>query len=165
MINKKTILVFAFNLIVSLVLASCGTQATPEATATQAPATQSALVAASTETVESTPTDVPTEVPTEAPTEAPAATVSFANDVTPIIQSRCVNCHGGQRTEEGLLMRSYDEIMAGSDNGPVVVPGDVANSLLVELVTTQKMPKKGPKLTPPQIQTITDWVAAGALNN
>jgi len=37
--------------------------------------------------------------------------------------------------------------------------------LLVELVTTQKMPKRGPKLTPPQIQIITDWVNQGALNN
>ena len=62
-------------------------------------------------------------------------------------------------------MRSYDEILAGSDNGPVIVPGDVTNSLLVEMVTTLKMPKKGPKLTPPQIQIITEWVAAGAPNN
>jgi len=55
--------------------------------------------------------------------------------------------------------------MAGSDNGPVVIPGDVKNSLLVELITTQEMPKRGPKLTPLQIQLITDWVNQGALDN
>jgi uncharacterized membrane protein len=92
-------------------------------------------------------------------------TVSFANDVMPIIQSRCVRCHGEDRVEESLLMRTYEEIMAGSENGPVIVPGDVANSKLVELVASQKMPKRGPKLTPPQVQLITDWVAAGAPNN
>jgi uncharacterized membrane protein len=93
------------------------------------------------------------------------ATVSFANDVLPIIQSRCINCHGGERTQEGLSLKSHAELMAGSDNGTVVTPGDAANSLLVELVAAQKMPKRGPKLTPPQVQLITDWVNQGALNN
>jgi hypothetical protein len=67
--------------------------------------------------------------------------------------------------EEGLLLGSYDELMAGSENGPVVVPGDTANSLFVELISNQKMPKRGPKLTPPQVQLITDWVNSGAPNN
>jgi len=33
------------------------------------------------------------------------------------------------------------------------------------MVTTQKMPKRGPKLTPDQVQLITDWVNQGALDN
>ena len=124
------------------------------------------------------PTDLPPSTDTAAPTEAPAATeapatqpaaqgatVSFANDILPLIESRCINCHGGDRTEEGLVLRNHAEILAGSDNGPVVVPSDAANSLLVELVATQKMPKRGPKLTPPQVQLITDWVNQGALDN
>jgi hypothetical protein len=76
-----------------------------------------------------------------------------------------VNCHGGERVEEGLLLRSYAELMSGSDNGPVIIPGDAQNSLLVELVVNQKMPKRGPKLTPPQVQLIIDWVNQGALDN
>ena len=55
--------------------------------------------------------------------------------------------------------------MAGSKNGPVIAAGDADNSLLVELVSTQKMPKRGPKLTPDQVQVIIDWVNQGALNN
>ena len=99
------------------------------------------------------------------PAGASSATVSFANDVLPILESRCVNCHGGERTERGLSLRSYEDVMAGSENGAVIAPGDAANSLLVELVTNQQMPRRGPKLTPPQVQTITDWVAAGAPDN
>ena len=159
MLNRKTIFVLTFSLIASLYLAGCGTQAAAEPAATQALPTQPAV--ASTEAAEL----APAETPTSAPAEAPAATVSFTIDVMPIIQSRCVRCHGEDRVEEGLLMRTYEEIMAGSENGPVIVPGDVANSKLVELVTSQKMPKRGPKLTPPQVQLITDWVAAGAPNN
>jgi mono/diheme cytochrome c family protein len=174
MTKNKTTLILSLGLIAGLILAGCGTQSAPEPVATKAPQSAdpqpvSSPQGAPTEMAELAPTEGPTkalaEAPTEAPAEAPATAVSFANDVMPIIQSRCINCHGGDRIEEGLLMRSYDELLAGSDNGPVIVPGDIANSLLVELVTNQKMPKRGPKLTPPQVQIITEWVAAGAPNN
>ena len=62
-------------------------------------------------------------------------------------------------------MNAYESLMAGSQNGPVIVPGDAGDSLLVEKITEGKMPKRGPKLTPAQIQTITDWINAGAPNN
>lgn len=157
-----------FVLIVGL-LTACGAQATeaPVSAPTEAvaPATE-----VPTDAPPSTDTAAPTEpaAATEAPATQPAvegATVSFANDILPIIESRCIGCHGGDRTEEGLVLKTHADIMAGSDNGPVIVPGDAANSLLVELVATQKMPKRGPKLTPPQVQLITDWVNQGALDN
>jgi hypothetical protein len=33
------------------------------------------------------------------------------------------------------------------------------------MISTGAMPKRGPKLTPAQIQIITDWINAGAPNN
>ncbi|HJQ13295.1 MAG TPA: c-type cytochrome domain-containing protein [Anaerolineales bacterium] len=155
-----------FVLLVGL-LAACGSSPTE---APAAPSTDTASPATE------APTDVPpvttaaTEPPaaTEVPATQPAAggaTVSFANDILPLIQSRCIGCHGGDRTEEGLDMNTHASLMAGSEDGPVVTPGDAANSLLVEMVATQKMPKRGPKLTPPQVQLITDWVNQGALDN
>ena len=173
MTHKKTLFVLTLTLVASLVLAGCGTTAAAEPASIEEPAAQTAPESAPTEPAEpaptETPAEVPTEVPAEAPTEAPAAapagTVSFATDVMPIIDSRCVNCHGGERVEEGLIMTDYASLMAGSENGLVIVPGDPANSKLVELVANQKMPKRGPKLTPPQVQIISDWVAAGATNN
>lgn len=181
MINKKTILILTLTLIAGILLVGCGVQASAESITTEAPPTQPQPDPVQQETQSDTTgatdssaeiplepeAEAPTQVPTEPPAEAPAAntTVSFANDVLPILESRCIKCHGGDKIEEGLLMRTYEEIMAGSDNGPIVVPGDVANSLMVELVTANEMPKRGPKLTPPQIQIITEWVAAGAPNN
>jgi hypothetical protein len=59
-------------------------------------------------------------------------------------------------------MRTYEEIMAGSENGPVVVPGDVANSKLVELVASQKMPQTRSQADPAAgTDYRTVWVAAG----
>jgi len=91
--------------------------------------------------------------------------VSFANDVLPIIDSRCAQCHGGERIEKQLNLLSYSTLMAGSENGPVVIPGDADASKLIELIATQKMPKRGAKLNAVQVQVFTDWVNQGALDN
>lgn len=95
----------------------------------------------------------------------PSAEISYASDVRPILESRCATCHMGEFVSEGLDMDTYESLLAGSQNGPVIVPGDANKSLLIEKVTEGEMPKKGPRLTPAQIQMITDWIDAGALNN
>lgn len=155
---------FVILILITGLLSACGSQPTTEAPAspptgkpaspTQAPISADTAIA-------------PTEVPTEAPTAEPAASsgISFTKDILPILQSRCVNCHGGERIEEGLIMKTYEDIMAGSDNGPVVIPGDSDNSLMAEMLLANKMPKRGPKLTPPQVQLIVEWINQGALNN
>jgi len=96
---------------------------------------------------------------------APHTEVSYARDVQPILESRCAKCHMGDFVSEGLDMDTYESLLAGSQNGPVIVPGDAKNSLLIEKVVEGEMPKRGPKLTPIQIQTLKDWINAGALNN
>jgi mono/diheme cytochrome c family protein len=83
----------------------------------------------------------------------------------PILNASCVKCHGVEQVKEGLDMTSYAVLMAGSFNGPVIAPGDAANSFLVQQVVEGEMPKRGPKLTAEQIQIISDWVNQGALNN
>jgi uncharacterized membrane protein len=103
--------------------------------------------------------------PTVASGGSSAAAVSFAKDVEPIFQSRCVNCHGGQQTQRGLDLTQYSSVMTGSVNGAVVVPGNPDSSTLIQMVVQGKMPKRGPQLLPGQIQILTDWVKAGAPNN
>jgi uncharacterized membrane protein len=148
-------------LIVGFITACGGTQPaeTPASLATEPAAPTLAVIA--------TDTAAAVVVPTTPPTEASAqtATISYSADVLPILQSRCWNCHGGDRTEEGLNLTTFAGIMAGSENGSVVTPGDADNSLLAEQVVSQEMPKRGPKLTPPQVQIIIDWINQGALDN
>ncbi len=91
--------------------------------------------------------------------------VSFAKDVEPIFQSRCISCHGGQQTQRGLNLSSYASLMAGSVNGAVIVPGNPSASSLIQMVDEGKMPKRGPQLLPGQIQALTDWVKNGAPDN
>jgi hypothetical protein len=158
---KRTTLIVSTLLI--FILTACGASATP-VLPTETPAPASLPTDTLVPTVELIPTSAPTDAPAATDTPA-AATVSFANDVMPILQSRCINCHGGQDTKEGLSFASYETLMAGSQNGPVIVPGDPTNSLLIQLIQEGKMPKRGPKLTPDQLQILIDWILTGALNN
>jgi hypothetical protein len=116
---------------------------------------------------------LPTATPVPPPTATPVGStaVSFANDLFPIIERRCLKCHGGRkadgtlRIEEGLDMRSYTGLLAGSFNGPVIEPGNAAESYLVELITTGEMPKNEPRLLPAEIRAISAWIDAGAPEN
>ena len=94
-----------------------------------------------------------------------SANISYAKDIQPILQSRCASCHLGKAKSAGLSMNTYASLMTGSEDGPVIIPGNASQSFLVEKITAGEMPKRGPKLTPAQIQLITDWVNAGAANN
>jgi mono/diheme cytochrome c family protein len=135
-------------------IASAVGETRPAPTLAPAPAT----AAATPMPVLATPTNLPS-------TAGRPGTVSFSKDVLPIFTSVCVKCHGGEKTEQSLVLKTYADVMQGSDNGPVIEPGKSADSLLVDLINQGKMPKKGPRLLPAQIRIITQWVDEGALNN
>ncbi len=95
----------------------------------------------------------------------PQADISYSKDVYPILENRCGKCHMGSFTSENLNMETYDSLMAGSQNGAVIVAGNAKESLLARKILKGEMPKRGPKLTPAQVQIIIDWINAGAPNN
>jgi mono/diheme cytochrome c family protein len=157
MINMNKTLIAGLSTLMILLCSCAGTA--PQTLPEPVPATE-ALASAT--------APPPTEALAPAPdpaTEPPATGISFAGDVMPIFQATCIKCHGKEQIKAGLDMRTYDTLISGSFKGAVIVPGDAANSFLVQQVVNGKMPKLGQKLTPEQIQIITDWVNAGALNN
>ena len=106
------------------------------------------------------------QAPVASPTPRdPNAPVSYSKDILPILQANCVKCHGGERTNRGLDLTTYDKLMAGSVRGAVVTPGDAAGSTLYQMIQQGKMPKQGSKLTAAQMDLIKSWIAAGASNN
>ena len=59
------------------------------------------------------------------------AAVSYSRDVQPILQANCLSCHqqGGAGYEaSGFSMASYDELMKGTNGGPMIIAGDSAAS-------------------------------------
>lgn len=103
--------------------------------------------------------------PAAAETTVVLTNVSFQKDVLPLFMEHCSECHGDDEPEEGLMLNSYKNVMAGSIYGSVVKPGDPDNSYLVEMISTGKMPKKGPDLTKEQVDMVVAWIKAGAQDN
>lgn len=112
------------------------------------------------------PTTAPVQ-PTDAPAQPAAqsgAAATFAKDVQPILQQSCVKCHGNSAAG-GLSLTSYANLMKGGRDGQVIVPGDAADSELVKVIVSGRMPQGGKKLSQSQIDIISAWVTAGAKDN
>ncbi len=153
------------NLLTALLFSACAT-ATPLDSPTPVPATDTS--APVTATAVETETTVPTAeaiLPTDTSVPENTSPVSFTNQVLPIFETYCTRCHGGERIREGLNMTTYDGLMAGSDNGAVVVVGNANESLFIDLIVQGEMPERGEAPSSEEIQILIDWVNQGALNN
>ncbi len=98
-------------------------------------------------------------------TISPAAIEQFEREVRPVLVEHCQSCHGTKKQEMSLRLDSAQGLLAGSDNGPVVVAGDPEKSLLIEVVRYHgetKMPPQG-RLTEAAIASLERWVKAGAV--
>lgn len=89
----------------------------------------------------------------------------FADVVRPLLETKCVSCHGPEKQEGGLRLDSPAAARAGGDRGAAIVPGDAERSLLVEAVRFAnpdlQMPPKQ-KLSDQEINALTNWVKQGA---
>ena len=88
------------------------------------------------------------------------ANSKYTEDIVPIMQSICYNCHGTGNTagSGGIDLSTYTNIKVYVDNGDLIgnithAPGHVP------------MPYGLPKLPDCEINKFIDWVNNGALNN
>jgi mono/diheme cytochrome c family protein len=98
-----------------------------------------------------------------------ATTDSFyAKQINPILDANCAACHGEAKSQGGLRMDSYDQLMHGGKDGPVIVAGSPEKSLLLQRITLppdhkQFMPAEGkPPLRAEEIALIKAWIQQGA---
>ena len=89
----------------------------------------------------------------------------FESKVRPILVDKCLSCHGQEKQKAGLRLDSKPGWQAGGENGPAIVPGKPAESLLIKAVRGAEgvtpMPPKG-KLTDREVAVLTKWVKDGA---
>ncbi len=80
-----------------------------------------------------------------------------------ILKQNCFGCHGAARTSE-LDLRTAEGVLAGGENGKVIVPRDPQASRLYQFITHQEKPAMPPgkKLTEAEIETLRRWIEAGA---
>jgi hypothetical protein len=114
-----------------------------------------------------------TQTPAAEAAAAPVDAVSYAEDVAPILQKHCAECHlpglpGAEAT--GFLVDSYASVMDGSQYGPVIKPGQADTSSLYILLSaddhiTVHMPHGREPLSAEEIGTIRTWIDSGAPDN
>jgi len=113
------------------------------------------------------PTPAPTKAsPAEPTAGAAGGEITFSGVVMPILQAKCQACHSASTKLGGWDMTSYETIMSTGENGPVIVPGNAQESLLAKLIQGEggQMPPGG-GMSSEDIQSILDWISAGAQNN
>lgn len=88
----------------------------------------------------------------------------FEAKVRPILSARCYTCHSqsAKKLKGGLKLDSRDTILKGGDNGPALVPGKPADSLLVKAIKYDglEMPPSG-KLPADEVAVLVKWVEMG----
>ncbi len=95
----------------------------------------------------------------------------FTHAVMPILQSKCVSCHNAEKKKGGLLLTSYEAILAGGKTKEGVVSGNTANSEIFRRITLPKdhkefMPTDGKTpLTENQVAILEWWIETGAHRN
>jgi len=90
---------------------------------------------------------------------------SFVEEVAPIIQGKCVNCHGGDNPRKGLDLSTFDGWKKGGQSGRLLKSGKPNDSLLIARLTTPndkaRMPPNG-ELSKEEITIIGKWIQEGA---
>ncbi len=107
---------------------------------------------------------VPTPTPTRrsaTPSRPPEPTLGYVEDIQPLFNRSCRACHSGVVKSAGLQVTEYAALMAGSNKGPVVIPGDADGSLLWQQVGSGKMPLTG-ALPAAERALVLNWILAGA---
>lgn len=97
---------------------------------------------------------------------APEQHEFFEKHVRPLLEKRCLECHGGTKAGGGLSLQTAEGWQKGGETGPALVPGNPDDSLLIDAINYRslEMPPadKGGQLSADEIAILTKWVAMGA---
>lgn len=93
--------------------------------------------------------------------------VDYNTQVKPILNKKCIACHGGVKRESDFSLLFRQEAMAKAESGKfAIIPGDASGSELIRRITSHdpevRMPYKKDPLTSDEIETLTQWINEGA---
>src|SRR5579872_488608 len=93
--------------------------------------------------------------------------IDFITQVKPIINRKCIVCHGGVRAKGGFSLLFREDAFAKTASGkPAIIPGDPDHSEMIRRLTLndpeERMPYKHEPLSKEEISLLRKWVAQGA---
>jgi hypothetical protein len=95
-------------------------------------------------------------------------TVITDERILPLLQLRCVSCHGGRRREADLDVRTIESLLRGGKSGPAIVSGKPEESLLLKRIRAEEMPPRRQMVAvsvkpmeASEIIILEQWIASG----
>jgi hypothetical protein len=93
----------------------------------------------------------------------------FESKIRPVLVQRCYSCHNSKMAapKGELILDTKEGLLKGGTHGPVLVPGNPAESRLMKVLSYTdplvQMPPSG-KLADAVLQDFTQWIAKGAVD-
>jgi uncharacterized membrane protein len=101
--------------------------------------------------------------------------ISYRDQIQPILNNRCVSCHGADKPAARIVLTSYENLMssrATKFKKPIVIAGNLSESwLYLRSGTDQphfRMPPDTSRIAPlpkNEVELIGKWILQGAKNN
>src|SRR6478609_6691308 len=72
-------------------------------------------------------------------------TIDFNTEVKPILNKKCITCHGGVRRQSGFSLLFRSEALAKAKSGkPAIIPGDPEHSEMIRRLTLKDPDERMP---------------------
>lgn len=93
--------------------------------------------------------------------------IDFNAQVKPILNKKCISCHGGVKQQGGFSVLFREEALRKTKSGKYgVIPGDASASEMIKRITAdnaeERMPYKHAPLSKDEISILKDWINQGA---
>lgn len=96
----------------------------------------------------------------------PSAAERFGHEILPILEANRLDCHDRGKTKGGLDLATLTGVPKGGSEGPALVAGRSAASLLHGQIAEGELPPDGKNpVTPGNLKRIADWIDRSALPN
>ncbi len=93
--------------------------------------------------------------------------ISYNHDIRPIVNNKCIACHGGVKKSGGFSLLFRHEALDTTESGvPAIVPGDAAASEFMQRITHHdpelRMPLEAEPLSEAEVELFRRWIDQGA---
>jgi len=93
--------------------------------------------------------------------------IDFNADIRPILNTRCISCHGGVKESSGFSLFSREDALKIPRSGKAaIIPGDPDNSELIKRLLIhdpeERMPYHATPLNEDEINKLKTWIKEGA---
>src|SRR5215831_5607786 len=95
--------------------------------------------------------------------------IAFTDVIKPILDAKCMSCHGEASKKGGLLLENVEGVLEGGKTGPLFEPGKPSVSLIIQRIhlplddRKHMPPASKEQLTEDEASLLWTWIKSGAV--